>query len=193
MNTHSRRIFKKGEIIALPTETVYGLAVVFDNPDAYQKLVDLKKRPATQPFTMMCCSVKRLPLFIEIDDRIQRIIDNFMPGPLTIVAPVKASMPYHVTLGTGYIGIRVSDQTFIRDLIRSIGKPLLVPSANVHGEAPAKTTEEVLRMFEGKIPCVIEGEVVSNIPSTVIKIDKEITLIREGSIPFEEILKVVEE
>lgn len=179
---------RKGEVIAFPTETVFGLGVIFDEEKAYQKLVEVKRRPPTQPFTLMCGRIEDIENYAYLDEKTKKIVETFMPGPLTIIVRVKDDVPPFVTLGTGFIGIRVSESTMVQHLIQSVGKPLLVPSANKHGEIPATTSAMALEAFNGEIPFVIEGKSESNIPSTIIKIDGKIELIREGGIPFDRIL-----
>lgn len=179
---------RKGEVIAFPTETVFGLGVIFDEEKAYQKLVEVKRRPPTQPFTLMCGRIEDIENYAYLDEKTKKIVETFMPGPLTIIVRVKDDVPPFVTLGTGFIGIRVSESTMVQNLIQSVGKPLLVPSANKHGEIPATTSAMALEAFNGEIPFVIEGKSESNIPSTIIKIDGKIELIREGGIPFDRIL-----
>lgn len=182
---------RKGEVIAFPTETVFGLGVIFDEEKAYQKLVEVKRRPPTQPFTLMCGRIEDIEKYAYLDEKTKKIVATFMPGPLTIIVRVKDDVPPFVTLGTGFIGIRVSESTMVQHLIQSVGKPLLVPSANKHGEIPATTSAMALEAFSGEIPFVIEGKSESNIPSTIIKIDGKIELIREGGIPFDRILEIV--
>jgi L-threonylcarbamoyladenylate synthase len=182
---------RKGEVIAFPTETVFGLGVIFDEEKAYQKLVEVKRRPPTQPFTLMCGRIEDIEKYAYLDEKTKKIVATFMPGPLTIIVRVKDDVPPFVTLGTGFIGIRVSESTMVQHLIQSVGKPLLVPSANKHGEIPATTSAMALEAFNGEIPFVIEGKSESNIPSTIIKIDGKIELIREGGIPFDRILEIV--
>lgn len=182
---------REGEVIAFPTETVFGLGVIFDEEKAYQKLVEVKRRPPTQPFTLMCGRIEDIEKYAYLDEKTKKIVTSFMPGPLTIIVRVKDDVPPFVTLGTGFIGIRVSESTMVQHLIQSVGKPLLVPSANKHGEIPATTSAMALEAFNGEIPFVIEGKSESNIPSTIIKIDGKIELIREGGIPFDRILEIV--
>jgi len=182
---------RSGEVIAFPTETVFGLGVVFDNETAYKKLVIIKERPPTQPFTLMCGDIDEIAKYAELDALSEKIIKQFMPGPLTIIVKVKADVPLFVTLNTRFIGIRVSESKLVQTLIRKVGRPLLVPSANKHGAQPALTSEQALNVFTGEIPYIIEGCSSSNIPSTIIKIDGKIELIRLGSIPFEKILEIV--
>lgn len=179
------------EVIAFPTETVFGLGVVFDSLIAYQKLVNVKNRPPSQPFTLMCSNVNQISEYALVDKQVETIIKKFMPGPLTLILKVKDNVPTHVTLNTGYIGIRISSLEYVRNLISLVGKPLLVPSANRHGDLPATDDKEALKYFNGLIPLIVKGNSISNVASTIIKIDKEITLIREGSISLEQILSVV--
>ena len=185
-------LLKQGEVVAFPTETVFGLGVIFDDVVAYQKLVEAKQRPPKQPFTMMLAFERDIEQYIHVNEKIIKIIKNFMPGPLTIIAPIKKKLTHDITLGTGYIGIRVSDSVLVSNLISLVGKPLLVPSANIHGEAVCVNSSEVLKVFNGKISAVIEVASLSQIPSTIIKVDDKIELIREGTNPFKDILKVSE-
>lgn len=180
-----------GEVVAFPTETVFGLGVIFDDEKAYQKLVTIKERPPTQPFTLMCASTLEIEKYAELSVEAKKIVKTFMPGPLTIIVKVKADVPSFVTLGTGYIGIRVSESKLVQDLIRLTGKPLLVPSANKHGVNPCLSSESTYEAFNGELPYIIEGASISNIPSTIIKINDKIELIRTGSIPFTKILETV--
>jgi len=182
---------RSGEVVAFPTETVFGLGVIFDNETAYKRLVSIKERPPTQPFTLMCGDIDEIAKYAELDALSEKIIKHFMPGPLTIIVKVKPDVPSFVTLNTRFIGIRVSESKLVQTLIKKVGRPLLVPSANKHGEQPALTSEQALNAFTGEIPYIIEGSSSSNIPSTIIKIDGKIELIRLGSIPFEKILEIV--
>lgn len=187
------KMLQNGEVIAFPTETVFGLGVVFDNPTAYQKLVEVKRRPPLQPFTLMCAEPADIQKYVDVTPTLRKIIDKYMPGPLTIIAPLKTKLPLDITLGTGFIGIRISDLDMIKNLIHKVGKPLLVPSANPHGEKPALTLEQTLNYFDGEIAGVIEGNVHTAKPSTIIKVNGKIELIREGPIPFNEIIALVKE
>jgi L-threonylcarbamoyladenylate synthase len=186
-------LLKKGQIIAFPTETVYGLGVVYDNEEAFNTLTSVKKRPPDKPFTLMCNSISDIVDYAEIDQRTEIIIDEYMPGPLTIIVPAKQSVPKWVHLNTGKIGIRVSSAQFLQELIMKVGKPLLVPSANVADYPPAKSGEEAFEIFNGLIAGVLLGTSGKGVPSTVIEISDKIKLIRQGAIAFEDILKVVEE
>lgn len=183
-----------GEVVAFPTETVFGLGVIFDNPAAFAKLVAVKRRPADKPFTLMCADSSDICHYALIDEATQRLINKYMPGPLTIIVHVRPEIPNWVTLGSGMIGIRISSLDLVQELIRLAGKPLLVPSANRAGETPAYNDAEAYNIFAGEIPAIVSGTSVSHVPSTVVIIGPDgPKLIRQGSIDFADIKKIWEE
>ena len=187
------KVAQNGEVIAFPTETVFGLGVIYDSVEAFNRLVEVKERRADKPFTLMLPYTRDIRNFAKVDEKIQNIIDHFLPGEITLILEANEGLQSHVTLGSKYIGIRVSANHNVSNLISLIGKPLLVPSANKKDEKPALTVEEVLKVFDGEISGILDGFTTSHIPSTIVKISDKIELIREGSIPFDKILKVWEE
>lgn len=187
------KLLQQGQVIAFPTETVYGLGVVFDNEKAFQEMVQVKRRPADKPFTLMCDSIEQIRQYAVTNPKIDRLIDAYMPGPLTIVMKVQDHVPSWVSLNTGSIGIRISSLPFVRELIAATGKPLLVPSANKAGDPPALNGETALSIFNHEIAAVVAGESISNVPSTVIAASDKLTLLRAGSIPFADLEKIWEE
>ncbi|MFA5235555.1 MAG: L-threonylcarbamoyladenylate synthase [Bacilli bacterium] len=184
-------MLQEGGLVAFPTETVYGLAAIFDSKPAFDALVATKKRRPDKPFTLMCATVSDIGRYAQISDLTKRIIDAILPGPLTLILPAKACLPEWVDLKTGKVGIRVSSLQTIQQLIFKVGKPLLVPSANKADEPPALTGEEVFQTFDGEIGGVIFGSVVGGKPSTIIEIDGDdhVKLIRQGTLTLEEIMK----
>ncbi len=184
---------KEGQIIAFPTETVYGLGVVYDNLEAYNELIKVKRRDEGKPFTLMVAYTRELGKYAEINNKTAAIIDCFLPGEVTLILPVKKGLAPHITRGSDYIGLRVSANYQVSNLINLVGKPLLVPSANKSGENPAVTAQEVYDIFNGEISAILNGVTTSHIPSTIVKISDKIELVRAGVIPFENILKVWEE
>lgn len=184
---------KAGQIIAFPTETVYGLGVVYDSVEAFNELIKVKQRDEQKPFTLMVAYTRELEYYAEINKQTAAIIEAFLPGELTLILPVKEGLPVHVTRGSRYIGLRVSASYQVSNLISLVGRPLLVPSANKSGEPPAISASEVYITFNGEISAILNGSTTSHIPSTIVKISDKIELVRAGSIPFENILKVWEE
>lgn len=187
------KILKEGGIMAFPTETVFGLGVVFDNKEAYDKLVAVKRRPPDKPFTLMLADPEDVQKYCKMNKASEALVREFMPGQFTMVTIAKEGLPSWCVGQTGYVGVRVPDYKNIRDLIRKIGKPLLVPSANRSGESPANNVEEVVKTFEGELDAVLEGKSTSKVPSTVVLVEEKYTHVsREGVISLEQIKKVIE-
>ena len=181
-------ILKNGGIIAFPTETVFGLGVVYDDEKAYQRLVAVKRRPPEKPFTLMLAETKDIAKYAVIDKKTQQLIDKFMPGQFTIIVDAKPGLPKWCVSNVGKVGIRIADYKVITDIIKMTGKPLLVPSANKSGEPPATTHEEVIKNLGDELDAIVEGKSVSNTPSTVVVIDdKGAHVVRAGAITQEQI------
>lgn len=188
------KLLKKGEVVAFPTETVYGLGVIFDNKEAYDKLVAVKKRPSQKPFTLMLADVEDVEKYAELNDVSRVLVKNFMPGQFTMITTAKPGLPSWCVSEIGRVGIRIADYDLIRNLIRKVGKPLLVPSANRSGEEPATTAKQVAETFGDEFPLVIDGKTVSNTPSTVVMVEDTYThVFREGAVKIEDIKKVISE
>ena len=182
---------KASKVIAFPTETVMGLGVIYNDVEAYNLLNKIKHRPEDKPYTMMFSSLEEIKKYALIDERVERVIKEFLPGSLTLLIKGKESLPYHVSHGSGVIGVRIPSNKEALDLLNAINLPLLVPSANRSGEKPAYNDQEVKEIFKDEIACVIKGECLSKTPSTIIDFTNEKpVLIRQGAITFEEVMKV---
>ena len=186
-------ILNKGGLIAFPTETVFGFGVVFDNEQSYKRLIEVKRRPPEKPFTLMLCSSEEIEKYAFVDERAKKLIAKYMPGQFTIILKAKNNLPSYCVSKEGNVGIRISSDKMVRDLIKKVGKPLLVPSANKSGEAPLTTSIDVSKIFKDEIDAVIEGESTSNVPSTIVLLNENVNVIREGIITKEEILKTLGE
>ncbi|MCQ2966863.1 MAG: threonylcarbamoyl-AMP synthase [Alphaproteobacteria bacterium] len=186
-------ILKKGGLIAFPTETVFGLGVVYDNKAAYDWLVQVKRRPPEKPFTLMLADPEDVEKYAELTNVSRALVKAFMPGQFTMITKAKEGIPSWCVSGEGNIGIRIADYPLIRELIRKTGKPLLVPSANRSGEEPANSAKEVEQIFKNEIEAVVEGFSTSKIPSTVVLVKDNYThVFREGVVTIDKIKKVIE-
>lgn len=184
----------KGGVVSFPTETVMGLGVVYNNHDAYDLLNKIKNRPEDKPYTMMVSSINEIEKYAFVSPKIKRVIEKFMPGSITILLPAKDNVPSYVTHNSGVIGIRIPTNEEAIELLRLVGTPLLVPSANKSGEKPALNSDEVKSIFPNEIGAIIEGESKGEIPSTIIDFSKnEPVLLRKGPILFDNVLKVYEQ
>ena len=186
-------IVEQGGLIAFPTETVFGLGVIFDKKSSYDNLVDVKRRPPEKPFTLMCGDVSDVYKYGIIDERADKLIRKYMPGQFTIIVKAKEGLPSWVVSKEGYVGMRVPDDEFVKTLINEVGKPLLVPSANRSGEKPLNNSNDVLKIFSNDVDVIIEGESKSAVPSTIVLIGSTVEVIREGLISKAEIYKTLED
>lgn len=181
---------RKRKVVAFPTETVYGLGVIADFPYAYENLVEIKKRRPDKPFTLMLSSAEEIGKYAVIDEKTKRIIDEFMPGEITLLLPPKEGVASWIRLDSPYIGVRVSGSREVSRMIARVGAPMLVTSANLSGEKTCADFESTEAVFSGKVPFIVKGETFSRLPSTIVIAESKLTLVRQGSIPFEEIEKV---
>ena len=184
-------LLKRGKIVAFPTETVYGLGVVYDSKEAFQNLVHVKRRRPDKPFTLMCSSIEEIDNYAIVNDKARAIINHFLPGELTIILNTRPGVPEWVDLGTGHIGIRVPDDEIVRRMIGLVGKPLLVPSANRADQRPLTKDEEVIAEFDGEIAGIVTGQSKGATPSTVISAYDRIIMLRQGNLRLDEILKTI--
>ena len=139
------------QVIAFPTETVFGLGVFYDDEKAYNLLNQIKRRKEDKPYTMMLSKVEDIFKYAIVDDRYLNLIKKYMPGSLTILVKSKDSVPNYVTHNTGVIGIRIPTNEEALTLLEYVKKPLLVPSANRADEKPALTDKEVKDIFKDKV------------------------------------------
>lgn len=184
------RLLRSGEVVAFPTETVYGLGADALNPYAVSKIFEVKRRPRFDPlivhvvdFDWVLKVVKRFPPEAE------RIAKRFWPGPLTIVLEKSTLIPDIVTAGLSTVAVRMPSHEVARRLIRSFGKPIAAPSANPFGYLSPTRAEHVARFFGKRVPLIIDGgNTVYGIESTVIRIEGgKIYVLRLGAITTEEL------
>ena len=180
------------QVIAFPTETVFGLGVFYDDEEAYNLLNKIKRRKENKPYTMMVSKVEELFKYAEIDEKYLSIINKYMPGSLTILVKSKSCVPAYVTHDTGVIGMRIPANKEALDLLNYVKKPLLVPSANRADEKPGMNHLEVKEIFNDEVAVIIPGQSSSGEPSTIIDLTgNQIKLIRKGPIPFEELSQLI--
>ena len=176
------------QVIAFPTETVFGLGVFYDDYQAYNLLNKVKNRHEDKPYTMMLYDINEINKYADVDKKYLPIIKKYMPGSLTILVKAKENVPNYVTHNTKIIGIRIPSNKEALELLRFVKKPLLVPSANKADQKPALCDEEVNAIFGNEISVIIPGKAIGGQASTIIDLTgEEIKLIRKGPIPLEEL------
>lgn len=182
----------EGNAVCFPTETVFGIGVKADRQENFDRLVAIKRRPPEKPFTLMCASLTPIARLAEVDARSIAVMKRFMPGMITVLLKAREGVPHYLTLGLPTIGFRVPDDQDVINMIDKAGYPLLVPSANPSGLAPALDSKTAKGYFDSEVEYVIDGECRSNTPSTIVdlSVPGKPKLIREGPIKFDEIVKV---
>lgn len=190
----ARRIIDEGNILALPTETVYGLGVRWDSMPAYEKLCAAKNRRPSKPIAIMCGRNFAIENWLEVTPSSRKVIEKSLPGPLTILLKAKKNVPFQAHLGTGIVGLRIPMKTDLLEFLDSLPYPLQVTSANISGFSATGDMDKVISDFDGSVDvkAIVKGECVSNIPTTVVDMtgDKPV-LIRQGEILLDDIKKAI--
>lgn len=169
-----------GEIIAIPTETVYGLAVDSANESAIDALYELKGRDPTKPFQMMVQSLEDAAEFVKLDDRVRKLSQAFLPGPLSLV--LHSSKKPNTT-----IAIRIPNHPTTLNLLKEWRKPITATSANLSGKPAATSASQVKSIFP-QLLILDGGECSVGVASTVADLTgKDIKILREGSITLEQL------
>ena len=152
------QVIKNGGLAAVPTETVYGLSANGFDADAVEKIYEVKLRPEAKPINLLVRNMADAEKVCrDIPSGAYRLAGEFWPGPLTMIFKRRENVPYIVTAGGETLGVRAPKCDITLELIEKCGVPLATPSANISGEKSAVTCGEVLRYFDGKIECVIDG------------------------------------
>lgn len=176
------------QVIAFPTETVFGLGVFYDDQAAYELMNKIKNRHEDKPYTMMLDSVDKISDYAFVNEKYLPIIKKYMPGSLTILLKARDNVPGYVTHNTGVIGIRIPSNSEALQLLTFVNRPLLVPSANKADQKPALNEQEVKQIFQNEIKIIVPGTISSGLPSTIIDLTGDkIKLIRQGAITLEQL------
>ena len=184
-----------GEVVAFPTETVYGLGADATNEEAVRKIFIAKGRPIDNPLIIHIADEKQLAEYVEsIPFKAKQVIEHFWPGPCTLILKKKGPLALSVTGGLDTVGVRMPDNSVALDLIRAAKVPLAAPSANTSGKPSPTKAEHVLKDLNGKIKAVIDGgQTGVGLESTVLDLtdpDKP-TILRPGGVSLEELERVI--
>ena len=178
-----------GGILAFPTDTVFGLGCIMDRK-AIEKIYEVKGRSFDKPLPMMCSNLKMIEEVAYVSEKAKKIIDAFVPGPLTLIFKKKENVKDYITQGKKTIGIRVPDDEFILDLIDSLNMPLMVTSANNSGEPSLAKWKDVYGIMKGKIDGIVCEDARGEVSSTIIDVSDDIKILREGPISLAQIMEV---
>lgn len=182
----------EGNVVAFPTDTVYGLAVIYEHEAALEALKLSKGRPENKPIPTMVANIAQMEKIAIVDEHARKLAEAFMPGAFTIILKKQPELPAYITNGFDTIGIRMPDDPFVLAVIEQCGKPLLVTSANLSGEETGTKDTQVLSQLDGRIDAIVMGEAGGKVASTIVDLSKdEPVIVRSGPIAEEEILAVL--
>ena len=188
------QIIRKGGLVAVPTETVYGLGANGLDPEAVAKIFMAKGRPQDNPLILHVADAEEIRQFCHsIPESAWRLAERFWPGPLTMVLPAKDTVPKCTTAGLPTVAVRCPDCDVTRQVIRLAGVPVAAPSANISGKPSTTTAEHVLHDHDGKIDAVIDGGPCRvGVESTIVDLTEDRPrLLRPGGITPEQLLEVL--
>lgn len=190
------QIIKQGDLVAIPTETVYGLGANGLDPQAVAKIFDAKGRPNDNPLILHIADADQIDaLCHDVPQSAYRLAARFWPGPLTMVLPAKPCVPKETTAGLPTVAVRCPDSPITRQIIRLAGVPLAAPSANISGKPSTTTAEHVYHDHAGKIPMIVDGGPCRvGVESTIVDLtDDPPRLLRPGGITPAQLKEVLGE
>lgn len=188
------KLIRDGELVIFPTETVYGLGANALNENAVKKIFEAKGRPSDNPLIVHLADKDDIKNVAKnITDIEKKLIDNFMPGPFTIILERKPCISNYVTAGLETVAIRIPDNPIANAIIKTSGVPIVAPSANISGKPSGTNIEDIREELEDKVAVIIDGgKTKIGLESTVVKvIDNIPVILRPGKITPDDIKNVV--
>ena len=188
------QIIKNGGLVAIPTETVYGLGANGLDEQAVARIFEAKGHPQDNPLILHICGPEQIEQFCHhIPQKAYDLAEAFWPGPLTIVLPAKECVPKRTTGGLSTVAVRCPDHDVAREIIRLSGVPIAAPSANISGKPSTTTAAHVLHDHDGKIDLIVDGGACRvGVESTIVDLTEERPrLLRPGGIGPEELIAVL--
>ncbi|HEY9006006.1 L-threonylcarbamoyladenylate synthase [Ohtaekwangia sp.] len=187
---YAKTLLEQGEVVAIPTETVYGLAGNALNVSSVTKIFEVKNRPHFDPLIVHVSDIETAQTYVtNIPEPARRLAEQFWPGPLTLLLPRKRIIPDLVTSGMNTVGIRCPNHPLTRQLLHELPFPLAAPSANPFGYVSPTTPQHVNEQLGNKIAYILDGGPCSvGIESTIVGFDDDVTVIyRMGGLSLEQI------
>lgn len=187
-------VLKQGGLVAMPTETVYGLAVDATNDQAVAKIYTIKSRPHNNPLIVHIAAAREAPLYVDWDLRAQQLADSFWPGPLTMILPQRKHSPIckSVSAGLSTLAIRVPQHPIAQELLKVTALPLAAPSANISGTLSPTHAQHVVEAFGGQVPVIEGGQAKVGLESTVIDLTQTpAVILRPGSITRDDLQALI--
>jgi len=190
------KLLREGQLVAIPTETVYGLGANGLDETAVAKIFEAKGRPQDNPLILHIADPARMgDICHSIPEAAYNLAEKFWPGPLTMVLPAKDCVPRRTTGGLSTVAVRCPDSAITREIIRLAGVPVAAPSANISGKPSTTTAQHVLDDHRGKLPLIVDGGSCRvGVESTIVDLTDDVPrLLRPGGITPEQLIEVLGE
>lgn len=184
-------ILKNDGVISVPTDTVYGLCASINSEKAYKKLINVKNRPKNKFFPIMFKDLDQIKNICLVDKKIEKLINQFMPGPITFILNKKHDIIISEQLSFKTIAVRMATSLELQELISKVGCPIFMTSANISGHETCKSISEIESVLPN-IDGILEGNISYGQASTIVDCTSdEIRIQREGPITLEQILEIL--
>ena len=181
-----KEILDNDGVIIFPTDTVYGIACNCFSDNAIKKIFDIKKRPANKPINVLSNSLDKIKLVSKnISEKEEFLINEYMPGALTIILDKNEKVPEILTAGLETIGVRIPKNNISLRILESVSYPLATTSANISGDSAGIEITDFLEEFDGVVDAIIDGgETELKVASTIVRVesDNKLKIIREGTL-----------
>lgn len=190
------RLLQQGELVALPTETVYGIAADARNGEAVKKIFEAKGRPQDNPLIVHICGMEMLNGIVsEVPERAKKLAAAFWPGPLTMVMPRGGEVSDVTCAGLDTVGVRMPSHPVVQAVIKASGVAFAAPSANLSGKPSPTNAQDVFTDMDGRLPLILDGgECDWGVESTVVSVvGEKPTLFRPGHITLEDLERALGE
>jgi L-threonylcarbamoyladenylate synthase len=189
-------LLENGELLALPTETVYALSCDPTNKKSIEKIFSLKNRDNKKPLSLLCSSIEMIKKFAELTELEIKILQRFAPGPITLVVKLKNDHYFASNFNSNRanVGVRIPLNKFLIELINKFNKPIIGTSLNISGESPLITSSDIYKNFAEDLSIIVESTETNYAQvSTVIEIkDNKLNILRPGFISAETIQNFIE-
>ena len=186
------KILKNDGVISVPTDTVYGVCARINSKKAHDNLVKTKNRPITKPFPVMCSDEEQIKSIAIVNEKAEKLIKEFMPGPITLILEKRPEVPEYVNNGKATIAVRMATSKAVKELIIKTGCPIFMSSANQSGEPTCTNLDEIEKSCP-TIDGMMEGTVSFGEGSTIIDCtQEEIKILRAGPITIQQIKEVID-
>lgn len=185
------QILKDDGVISVPTDTVYGVCARINSEKAYNNLVAVKNRPNTKLFPIMCANKEQIEKIAIINEKIRKLIEVLMPGPITLILNKRTEISNYINNGATTIAVRMATSKVLENLIQKIGSPIFMTSANQSGENVCTNLDEIEKVCP-TLDGMLEGNVSFNQASTIVDCtSNQIKILRNGPISLEKILEII--